>query len=167
MPTIDISRHADLAAVPAFMLGSLEFGRNRLLAAMKDLTPEQLAKVPAGYGNSIATLALHIAATEVSFAHRIMGKPMTAELEAEYPKHLAGTPLPAPAPETTAAELTARLEKSRGILAEALAALSEADLAREIPMGPDRSATVGWMLAILLGHQSQHYGHIQMIAKLV
>lgn len=167
MPKLDLNRHENLAAVPGFALGAIEMGRGRLLAVIKDLTPEQLSKVPEGYGNSIATLVLHVAATEVSFACRLSGEPMTEELKADYPPHLMGTPLPAPAPTTTAQELTAKLDRSLGMLKKALAGLSEAEMNREIGMGPDRTATVPWMLGILLGHQMQHYGHIQMIARFV
>lgn len=165
MPTLDLTREENLFPAFSLMLGGLDFGRSRLIAAFKDLSPEQLATTPAGFGNSIATLVLHIATSEVAFAHRIMGKPMPAELEADFPRHMPGTPLPAPAAGVTAADLQARLAKSRGFVAEMLRTLTEDDLAREIPFGPERSATVRWMIALLPNHQSQHYGHIQMIAK--
>lgn len=165
MPTLDLNRHENLMPVAAFMLGQIDFGRNRLIASFKELTPEQLATTPAGFGNSIATLVLHIATTEVGFAHALLGKPVPEALAAEFPKHMPATPLPAMAAGATAQDLTAKLEKSRAILAEALSTLTLADLTREIPLGPDRSATVQWLIGILPGHQSQHYGHIQMIAK--
>lgn len=165
MPTLDLNRHENLMPVAAFLLGQIEFGRARLTAAIKDLSPEQLATAPAGFSNAISTLVLHLATTEVGFSHALMGKPVSAELAAEFPRHLPNTPLPAAAPGTTAQDLIAKLEKSHGMLKEALGTLTLADLTREVPLGPDRKATVQWMLCILGSHQSQHMGHMQMMLK--
>ncbi|MFZ5827597.1 MAG: DinB family protein [Bacillota bacterium] len=160
MPTFDVTRFEGLDPAVASYLSALDLGRSRLVANIKNLTPEQLEKKPEGFKNSVATLVVHIAATEVSFAHRFKGQTVPDELLAEFPPHRGG-----PLPEITgltAEDLLARLEKSRGILQEAVAGLTAADLTREIPLGAERAATVEWLLALLPVHLTGHVGHIQM-----
>jgi len=151
------------------IMAALDFGLGRLKDAIRDLTPEQLAAVPAGdsFKNSIATLVVHLAGTEVSFAYRFRGEAVPANLEAEYlldkPHHPA---LPAPEGET-AESLIAKLEKARAILSEAAAQLTDADLDREWQGPGGRKMTVRTLLAILPQHQGQHYGHIQYLKRMV
>jgi len=164
MPTMDVSVSADLAPFAAQALGAVEFGKARLLAALEGQSPEQLAAVPAGFSNSIASLVVHIAGTEVTMAHGILGRPLPDDLKAEYLRDRPQNPIPQPAGETVAT-LTAKREKALGILRQALAGLTAEDVAREVPLGPNRSATVRWMLTALPNHQMQHFGQIQMIKK--
>jgi len=162
MPTMDLNRHEGLHPVAAFVLSTLELGRGNLLRQIQELTPDQLAAKPEGFKNSIATLLVHIAATEVNFCHRIIGKPVPEELKVEFLLDQPHSPLPAPVG-ATVENLTARLEKSLNFLRETLQGLTEIDLTRVIPFGPDRGGTVQWMLALLAGHQAQHVGHIQLL----
>ncbi|MFZ5815702.1 MAG: DinB family protein [Bacillota bacterium] len=163
MPTMDVTRHEGLHPAVGAYLSALDLGRSRLINSIKNLSPEQLEQRPAGFKNSIATLVVHCAATEVSFAHRIMGKPVPEELLAEFPPHKEEL-LPVITGET-AESLQAKLQKSRAILQEAVKGLTAADLTRVIQPAPDRSYTVEWLLALLPVHLMGHVGHIQMIRQ--
>jgi uncharacterized damage-inducible protein DinB len=77
MATMDIKQYESMIPVAGHSMGMLDFFRDRLVAAIKDLTPEQLVKTPAGFKNNIATLILHVGNTEISFSHRLMGKPVS------------------------------------------------------------------------------------------
>lgn len=170
MPKLDASLPTGVDPRVAVWCVGLDSGQTRMLALLKELGPDQLAKVPAGLSNSIATLLVHVAATEVRMAYRVMGRQVPADvpadLQAEYLIDQPQNPLPQPRGET-AESLTAKAEKARRILKEALAGLGEADLERELHLGPDRSATVRWALSLLPTHQTQHFGHMQMIRKMV
>jgi uncharacterized damage-inducible protein DinB len=146
--------------------GALEFGKARLLAGIEDLSPQQLAAVPPGFSNSIASLVVHVAGLEVGMAHGILGRPLPEDLKAEYLRDRPQNPIPQPANET-AATLTAKLNRARGILLPVLEGLKAADLTREVVMGPNRSLTVRMILVMLANHQMQHYGQIQMIKKFI
>jgi uncharacterized damage-inducible protein DinB len=170
MPKMDASLPTGVDPRVAVWCAGLDSGQGRMLDLLKDLGPDQLAKAPAGLSNSLATLAVHVAATEVRMAYRLMGKTVPADvptdLQAEFLIDQPQNPLPQPRGET-AESLRAKLEKARGVVKQALAALSEADLDREIRLGPERTATVRWALGILPTHQMQHFGQMQMIRKLV
>lgn len=163
MATFDLVRFEGFDPAVAPYLSMLEFGRGRLLNNIKAMSPEQLAQKPEGFKNSIATLVVHLAATEVSFAHRIMGQPVPEELLAEFPPHKEAL-LPEITGETVDG-LKAKLDKSWAILLGAVEGLKAADLNREIQMGPERSATVAWLLNLLPVHLMLHTGHIQMIGQ--
>lgn len=163
MATLDVTRFEGFDPVVAAYLAALDYGRNRLIANLKKLTDEQLTVKPAGFKNTIATLVVHIAAIEIAFAYRIQGKPVPEELNAEFPPHKEEL-LPEITGETVES-LLAKLEKSRGILLEAVRGLTAADLTREIAVGSERTATVAWLLALLPNHLSLHAGHIGMIRQ--
>ncbi len=169
MPKMDIQVPAGMGGCVALACAALDSGQARLLGLVQDLSPEQLEKVPAGLSNSLATLVVHVAATEVRMAHRLAGRPandIPGDVRAEYLMDVPQNPLPQPRGET-AATLRAKAEKARGMLRDALAGLGDADLEREIVMGPERSGTVRWVLTILPSHQMQHFGQMQMIRKFV
>lgn len=163
MATFDLARFDGFDPAVAPYISMLEFGRTRLLNGIKELTSEQLAQKPEGFKNSIATLVVHVAATEVSFAYRIMGQTVPEELLAEFPPHKE-TLLPEITGETVDG-LKAKLEKSWAILLGAVEGLKAADMTREIQMGPERTATVAWLLNLLPVHLMLHTGHIQMIRQ--
>lgn len=143
----------------------LDFGFGRVKDLVKDLTPEQLETVPAGFGNSIATLIIHTYGLEGRLGYSLVGKEVPEEVKAELLLNLPrAQTLPAVTGET-AESLLAKMEKARGLLLEALGQLTEADLNREMPMGPGRTVSVKFMLALLPQHQGQHFGHMQMIKK--
>lgn len=164
LATMDVKTYPDMHPAAGFALGALDFGRGRLIAAIEELTPEQLSARPHPFNNDIATLINHIAATEVRFSHMIQGKPLSDELEAQFLLNQPQSPLPRPEGETVAS-LKAKLETSMQHVTEMLKNVSEEDFARVIPAGPDRSFTVQWMVALLPLHQQQHLGQIQMLRK--
>lgn len=163
MATLDVPRFEGFDPVIAAYLAPLDFGLARLIATLQKLTTEQLTAKPAGFKNTIATLAVHIATTEINFAYRIQGKPVPEELLAEYPPHKEEF-LPEITGETVES-LVAKLQKGRGIFLEVLKGLTAADLTREMPAGPERTVSVAWMLALAPYHIALHTGHIGMIRQ--
>jgi uncharacterized damage-inducible protein DinB len=163
---MDLTVTPGLHPVVAHILAGVDFGRTRLSGTIKDLSPEQLIQAPVGFPNSIATLVVHIASTEVRLAHSLNGEPLPDDLAEEFLRNQPQNPLPQAKGETIES-LQAKLTKSRSILLGALSRLSDPDLTREIVFNPDRSVTVRWILVLLTNHQMLHLGHIQMIRKLV
>lgn len=150
----------------AGIAAALDFGFHPVSGAIKELTAEQVAKVPEGFTNSIATLVIHMAATEINFAHRFQGKAVPDELKAEYLIDQPQKPLPAPQGET-GATLVAKLEKARNLLKETIAQMSDADLDAEFEHPSGRKLSYRYLLSLLPHHQGQHYGHIQYLKRLI
>lgn len=163
MPTLDVTRFEGFDPVVAAYLSALDMGRARLTAALQKMTTEQLTAKAAGFKNTVATLVVHIAATEVTFAYRILGQAVPEALLAEFPPHKEEL-LPEITGETVES-LVAKLDKSRGLLLESVKGLTAADLRREIAIGKERTATIEWLLALLPTHQALHHGHIGMIRQ--
>ncbi len=168
MPRMDVEIPAGPEPHVALASASLEAGQRRIFDLIAPLTPEQLEKVPAGLGNSIATLVVHVAATELRMASRLRGPggEIPAAQRAAYRLDLPQNPLP-PVSGETADSLREKAVEARRALREALSGLSAADLGRELPAGPDRTITPRWMLVMLPVHQVQHFGQMQMIRKLL
>lgn len=154
---------ADLHPFVAGVASSLDFGLRWLKGIVGDLTPEQLAKKPAGFHNSIATLIVHTAGSEIYYAHRLAGTEVPDDLKREYLLDKPLSPLPEPVGET-AESLTAKMVKARAVLLGAMAGVSEADLAREAGFGPDQQG-VRWVLSLLPNHQAMHLGQILVIKQ--
>lgn len=157
------------AGLDGFMAGiasDLEFGRQQLVRHLTGLTTEQLEAVPPGLTNSIATLVVHICATEVAFAYRLKGEQVPDELKPTYLLGQQQDRLPVAQGESVES-LMEKMRQSRAILLETLAALQGADLDEELPVGPDRTATRRWFLALLPYHQAWHLGHLFMMKKLI
>jgi uncharacterized damage-inducible protein DinB len=152
----------------AMASASLEAGQRRIFDLIAPLTPEQLEQVPAGLANSIATLVVHVAATELRMASRLRGPgaEIPAAQRAAYRLDLPQNPLPAISGET-ADTLRNKAVQARALLREAFAGLRAADLGRELAAGPDRTITPRWMLVMLPLHQVQHYGQMQMVRRLL
>lgn len=163
MLAMNMNVFPDLHPAASASLGALDFGRERLLQAIQDLTPEQLAAKPDKFPNSIATLIVHLGASEVAFSHMIMGSKIPDNLVKEYLIDKRSNVLPEPEGETVAS-LTAKLEKSRALVQQAFASLSDADFDREVPLGQAK-ATVRWLVGVTPLHQHQHLGHIQMLVN--
>lgn len=150
-------------------LEQLEFGTNSLTGAIQGLSPAQLAQVPAGLENSIATLVLHVAAVEVKIAHAIAGREVPEEIKPDFlldHPHAPGSTLPKAPGGESAESLLQKLTRARGILTEAVGQLTEADLKRELPFGP-RMLPVSFFLNLLPFHLASHYGQIQLIKRLL
>jgi uncharacterized damage-inducible protein DinB len=163
---LDLTVPAGLDPYVAGAVSPLEFGRKRLQSVIEGLTPEQLAATFPGFANSIATLAVHIAGYEFVCAHRIAGTPVPDEIKTAFLLDKPMNPLPVAEGET-AESLIARLERSRAYLLEHLAKVTAADLDRECALGPERTATVRWVLGLISYHQNEHLGQILLLKKLV
>lgn len=162
MSALDLKTYADLNSVANLTLGSLDFGRGALKYLIKDLTPEQLAAKPANFNNDIATLVVHVAATEVLFSHLIMGKELPPALAAEYLLDQQGDTLPRPEGET-AASLMEKLDAAFEHVHEMLKGLTEDDMSRIVEAGGGRKFSVRWMVGLLPVHQFLHRGQMQML----
>lgn len=159
----NVSVPVGLCPFVAGVASCLDFGFRRLKAIVSDLTPEQLAKEPDGFSNSIATLIVHIAASEIYYAHRLTGTEVPGDLKREFLLDKPLSPLPAPTTET-AETLTAKMVKAREVLLMAMARVSEADLVRELGFGPDQQG-VRWVLSLLPNHQAMHLGQVLVIRQ--
>lgn len=162
MSAIDLKTYDHLGPAADLTLGSLNFGRALLKGTIKDLTPEQLAAKPANFKNDIATLVVHIAATEVLFSHLIMGREIPESLAADYLLDQQGETLPRAEGETVES-LISKLDAAFEYVHEMLKGLSEDDMPRIIEAGPGRKFSVRWMIGLLPMHQLLHRGHIQML----
>jgi len=142
---------------------ALDYGVTRLQGLLKEMTPEQLEATPAGYNNSIATLVIHTYGLEARLSYGFRGQQVPEDLAQELLLNLPRTQTLPVVKGETAESLLAKVEKSHSLFKEALATLTEADLDRELPMGPNRTVSIGYLLSLLPHHQGQHYGHMQMI----
>ncbi len=149
----------------AGIAAALEFGVTKAKDLIKDLTPEQLEAVPSGFSNSIATLIIHTYGFEGRLSFGFQGRKVPDDVAAELLLNLPRTQTLPVVTGQTAESLTAKLEKGHGLFLETLGQLTEADLDREIEMGPNRKVTIKFLLSLLPHHQGQHYGHMQMVKK--
>jgi len=148
----------------------LAFGLRTVKGAIRDLTPEQLAFVPPGLANSIATLVLHVAATEVAVCERISGRQAPDDrrravlLDRYTPA--PGAPLAPAGPGETSESLITTLERARAGLQAVLEGLTPSDLERTFPFGPGgRELPLTFFLNLLPFHQASHYGQIALIKR--
>jgi uncharacterized damage-inducible protein DinB len=156
--------HPELHPYLAAVASSVEFGKNRLIQSMQGLTPEQLHATPAGFTNSVATLVLHVAAANVSFAHRLKGERVPDELKAVYKLDQPQSPLPVAVGETVES-LTEKLERATALLIETLGSIKEPNLEQEIPFGKEHTATMPFVYGVISIHPTLHHGQIQMLLK--
>lgn len=143
----------------------LEHGKLGISNAVKDLADEQLFEVPAGFRNSIATLLIHVAATEVGLAHFLTGQTTSDELRAEYYIGRTDDGLLIEPKGETKASLLAKFDKARGLVKEALLKLTEADLERTITRPNGMQLPMRQYLAIYAAHPALHLGHIQYVKQ--
>lgn len=160
---MDMNTYPDLHPAASLSLGALEFGRARLWHAVKDVTDDQLSVKPHNFPNDIATLILHIGASEVSLCHLIMGKDVPDHLVQMFLIDKRTNVLPRPEGETIAS-LKEKLATSLDVVREAYKGLTDADFDREVSLGKT-NATVRWIVGLLPMHQLLHEGHIQSIIK--
>jgi uncharacterized damage-inducible protein DinB len=154
--------HPYLASVAA----SVEFAKVRATRFIQGLSQAQLDATPAPFPNSIATLVLHIAATNVHFAHSLRGAQVPAALQAEFKLDQPQSPLPTATGETVES-LTEKLERSTALLVETLGQINDPQLDAEIPFGGENTATNAFLYGVVTLHGHQHIGQIQMLRRLV
>lgn len=163
MAAMDIQKEPGFDPTIAGVWYAYKFGRGRFDRLLAGLTPEQLAQRPAGFHNSIAALVLHVAGTEVGFAHLLWGTEVPEDLKAEFLLTQRAQTLPQPEGET-AESLIAKLHKAEGMIKEALAGLKAEDLDRVVtPMGSE--VTLRWLLSLVSYHATNHFGQLQMIKQ--
>jgi hypothetical protein len=163
---LDLIIPTDLHPYVAGIVTAMEFGRAALKRTLQGLTPEQLAATAPGFANSIATLVVHLAGYEIVCAHRILGTPMPDELKPEFLRDRPQNPIPVAIGETVET-LIDKLDRSRAYLVKILATVTPDDLEREFQMGPERTATVRWLLGLIPYHQDEHLGQMLLLKKLV
>lgn len=154
--------HPYLAAVAA----SVEFAKSRAIRFIKGLNQAQLEATPSTFKNSIATLAMHIAATNVHFAHSLRGAQVPADLRAEFKLDQPQSPLPAVIGETVES-LTEKLERSTAMLVETLGQIDDPKLEAEIPFGGENTATNAFLFGVVSLHGHQHIGQILLLRQAV
>ncbi|MDF2629576.1 MAG: hypothetical protein K0R39_3407 [Symbiobacteriaceae bacterium] len=143
----------------------LEHGKLGLTNAIKDLTEEQLFELPAGFRNNIATLIMHVAATEAGFAYTLSGQQMAPEVRAEYYIGRTDDGLLIEPKGETRESLLAKFDKARELLKDALLRLTEADLERSISRANGMQLPMRQFLGIYGAHPALHLGHIQLIKQ--
>lgn len=164
MPVLDVNVAPELDPAVAPFLYAMQFGRGRLARLLQGATPEQLATRPAGFKNSMAAVLMHVGAANVNFAHWMLGKPVPADLKAEFLLDQPESPMPQPEGETVES-LQAKLDKSVGIVREAMATVKASDLERPVTIGGDTQVTMRWLLSLVAYHCSDHFGQLQMIKQ--
>ncbi len=159
---LDLNLPVGLEGYVSGVVGALDFGRERLKTTIAKLQPNHLRETPLGFTNSVATLVVHICASEIKFACLLTGVAVPDDLKAEFLLDQPQSPLPMAEGET-AETLAAKMGKSRAVLLNALQGLQAADLQREVVLGKAGPVTVRWALSLLPHHQGLHMGHIQML----
>jgi|GEM_PF-996063 len=164
---MDVFLPEGLSGFVAGIASDLDFATRQLKRHLKDLTPEQLTMVPDGLSNSIATIVVHMAGSEVYFAYSLLGKKVPDEHKTTFLMGQGDDGLLRPALGETVESLTAKLDQARAMLLESLVALADTNLDEELPWGKEAKATRRFYLSLLPYHFSSHTGQIQMVRKLV
>ena len=146
----------------------LAFGLRTIQGAIRDLTPEQLAFVPPGLANSIATLAVHMAAVEVYVGEIMAGRRAPDGLRSAVLLHRytpePGQPLAAADPGETVDSLSEKLDRARAFLLGVLGGLTPDDLERTVTAAA-RPTRVSFFMGMLPFHMASHHGQIMIIKR--
>jgi len=147
----------------------LRFALRSVKNAISGLTPGQLDFVPPGLANSVATLVLHTAATEVTIGELLSGRRASEDLRKavlldRYTPAPGGQPIAAADPGETVDSLLEKLDRARAFLLEVLEELTAADLERVVTIG-DRPTAVTFFLKLLPFHMASHHGQIMIIRR--
>jgi uncharacterized damage-inducible protein DinB len=164
MPLMDAPVVPNMNPAAAQTWSAVEFAMPRLLKFIDDLTEEQLFQVPAGFRNSIATLLCHIAGSELSFAHLLTGRQLSAEQKAEYFLGRNDGLLIEPKGETKES-LRAKLDTGRAALKETLLQIQPEDLEKTFDGPNGNQATTRWFLTVIAIHPSLHMGQMLMVKQ--
>jgi uncharacterized damage-inducible protein DinB len=155
----------------------LEDQTRRLTEDTRGLDPSDLEWQPAPGANTIGMLLAHIAIVEVFWIQVALGR-----TEFDYTGVIGigemddGIPLSADAPPPAAlkgrelAYFDDLLARARAHTRQALVAMGDADLEREVRRtradGSVRVTNVRWILYHLVEHQAGHYGQINLLRHL-
>lgn len=143
----------------------LEHGKLGITNIIKDLTEAQLFEVPAGFRNSIATLLIHVAATEIGLATSLAGETLSPEAKAEYYIGRTDDGLLIEPKGETKESLLAKFDKARASLKEQLLKLTDADLERTITRPNGMQIPMRQYLGVYAAHPALHLGHMQYVKQ--
>jgi uncharacterized damage-inducible protein DinB len=139
--------------------------------AVSGLSPSELVWRPHSRSNSIGMLLLHIAAVELDWMVRDVGR---QQIDPRLAQHLlledaGSSPTLGDPGEQPLEWFVDKLDETRDITRRILGTLTEADLTSW--RGADRPGVhyelqVGWILAHLIQHEAAHRGQIQMLKSL-
>lgn len=122
-------------------------------------------KGPLGDRNSIATLILHLAGTNLNWVYKLMqGRPVPEELRERFIFHEGDGPMPEVVG-LSADELLSRHRESVEHDQGYLMTLTDTDLERTVSLGedPEIEATFRWGLWHIAEHSMLHQGHIRWL----
>ncbi|MEW6522606.1 MAG: DinB family protein [Bacillota bacterium] len=146
-------------------MAAVEFARSRVIALIKDLSPEQLATRPQGFRNSLSSLVVRCAGAKASFAAMITGQPVAPDLRSELYLDQPSSPLYQPEGETVTT-LEAKWEKAHAVLRSALAAVKGDSFDRSVVRpGGGHSFTLRWLMTLITFHTPDHFGQMVMIKQ--
>ena len=143
-----------------------------LLAAIADLSPEQLALSAAPDQTAIWQLASHMAGSRAYWIHDVLGEgdPTIRDMF-----RVASTTVPGLSLEfagweddethpRTATEIVEAFHLTWGMISQCLERWTADDITVEIPQrGADRTTTRGWVIWHLMEHEAHHGGAISLI----
>jgi uncharacterized damage-inducible protein DinB len=145
----------------AFAAAALEELGERYLDLVVDLPEEALQRVPEHGGNSMAMLGIHMIWAEASWAARIAGRAMPAEVEARVRLGRQGEDGEIPYSRESAASLRQALALSRaGHVYPVLRGIG--DWAARLP---DGAMTARGVLMHVAWHWSNHTGQVGLLRR--
>ena len=146
--------------------------QRRLLAAIADLDPEQLALRPAPDQMAIWQLASHMAGSRAYWFHDVLGEGdpairdmfrVASTTVPDLPLENAGWEDDETHPRT-ATEIVDAFHLTWGMVADCLDRWTADDITARIPQrGADRTTTRGWVIWHLMEHEAHHGGAISLI----
>jgi len=163
-------QHLDVPAAPdmdpaiAPVWHAVEFARPRVITLIKGLSPEQLAARPPGFSNSLASLVVHCAGANTSFAAAITGQAVPSDLQSKLYLDQPSSPIYQPDDETVDS-LEEKWEDAHAYLRSAVASITSDSVDRVIPRPGGYSFTLRWLLALITFHTPDHYGQMVMIKQ--
>jgi uncharacterized damage-inducible protein DinB len=146
--------------------------QRRVLAAIAELSPEQLALRPAPSQMSIWQIASHMAGSRAYWFHDVLGEGDPAVRDRF---RVTSTTVPGLSLEfagweddethpRTAGEIVDALNVTWGMIEECLERWTADDITVEIPQRrADRTTTRGWVIWHLMEHEAHHGGAISLI----
>jgi uncharacterized damage-inducible protein DinB len=143
-----------------------------LLAAIADLSPEQLTRRPAPDQMAIWQLASHMAGARSYWFHDVLGEgdPAIRDMFRVEQTTVPGVPLENAGWEDdeshprTANEIVDAFHVTWGLIEACLERWTADDITAEIPQRrADRTTTRGWVIWHLMEHEAHHGGAISLI----
>jgi uncharacterized damage-inducible protein DinB len=146
--------------------------QRRLLSAIADLSPEQLALQPAPDQMAIWQVASHMAGSRTYWFHDVLGEgdPAVRDMFRVASTTVPDLPLENAGWEDdethprTAAEIVDAFHVTWAMIEECLDRWTAEDITIQIPQrGADRYTTRGWVIWHLMEHEAHHGGAISLV----